>query len=105
MPTFIPFFFILVGCFTFLCGCMVRFRRKLELLALYDAEVTTDKKGLARWAGSILMVIAIIQAGCGIAGLLVGNLVWTGLAFVGFSLFLTIVLALGTAEYSKHNIR
>ena len=105
MPTFIPFFFILVGCLTFLCGCMVRFRRKLELLALYDAEATTDKKGLARWAGSMLMVIAIIQACCGIAGLWLGNLVWTGIAFVGFSLFFTIVLALGTGEYSKHSIR
>ncbi len=102
MPTLIPGFFILVGCLTFLCGCMVRFRRKLELLALYDANATADKKGLARWAGSMLMVIAIVQAGCGVAGLLTGKVVWTVLTFVALTLFFTIILALGTAEYSKN---
>lgn len=104
MPLILPVFYILAGCLTFLCGSMVRFKRKLELLVLYDAEATADKKGLARWAGGMLMLIAVVQAGCGVAGLLTGNVVFTGLAFVALTLFFTIILALGTAEYSKNSI-
>ena len=104
MPLVIPGFLILLACLTFLCGSMVRYRRKLELLVLYDAKATADKKGLARWAGSMLMVIAIVQAGCGVAGFLTGQVVLTGLAFVALTLFFTIILALGTAEYSKNSI-
>lgn len=101
MPSLIPGFFILAGFLTFLCGYMVRFRRKLELLVLYDARATADKKGLARWAGSMLLVIAFVQAACGVAGWLTGQVVLAGLAFVALTLLFTIILALGTAEYSK----
>ena len=97
-------FFILTGCLTFLCGWLVGYHRKLELLALYDAEATKDKKGLARWAGSNLMVMACLQLVCGLAGLLSGIVVWPVLGFIALTLFNTIILALGTAEYSKRNI-
>lgn len=97
-------FFILTGCVTFLCGWLVRYRRKLELLALYDAKATKDKKGLARWAGKNLMVMACLQFFCGLAGLLTGVVVWPVLGFTALTLFNTIILALGTAEYSYSNI-
>lgn len=104
MSTAILGFFILAGGLSFLCGCMVRFRRKLEFLALYDPRATRDKKGLARWAGNNLMVMGCLQIACGVAGLVAGQLIWAGLAFVACTILITIILALGTAEYSKNSI-
>lgn len=104
MSTAILGLFILAGLLSFLCGCMLRFRRRLEFLALYDPGATKDKKGLARWAGNNLMVMAFLQISCGIAGIVTGQLVWAGLVFVGGTLLITIVLALGSAKYSKNSI-
>lgn len=104
MSTAILGLFILAGVLSFLCGCMLRFRRRLEFLALYDPGATKDKKGLARWAGNNLMVMAILQLSCGIAGFVTRQPVWAGLAFMACTLLITIIMALGTAEYSKHSI-
>lgn len=96
--------FLLVSSLVLWAGCIVRYRQKLELLVLYDAEVTTDKPGLARWAGTNLMVMALLQALCGVAGFMTGQIIWAALAFAAGTLLIFIILALGTADYSKKSI-
>ena len=96
--------FLLVSCLVLWAGYIVRYRQKLELLVGYDAEATTDKPGLARWAGTNLMVMASLQAVCGIAGFLTEQMVWSALAFAAGSLLVIIIMALGTADYSKKSI-
>jgi hypothetical protein len=104
MYTAIPAFIILTGSLIFLCGYLLRFRRKMELLLLYDPKATLDKKGLARWAGNNLMIMACLQAACGVGGFMSGQLLWMVLAFLAITLVMIIILALGTAEYSKTSI-
>ena len=96
--------FLLVSCLVLWAGYIVRYRQRLELLVVYDAEATTDKPGLARWAGTNLMVMAFLQAICEVAGFMTGQFILAGLAFVAGSLLIFIILALGTADYSKKSI-
>lgn len=104
MHTAILTFLMLAGGFTFLCGWLLKFRNRLGVLALYDPKATRDKKGLARWAGSNLMILAILQLFCGLAGIVAGHVLWAGLGFISITLFITIILALGTTKYSKKGI-
>lgn len=104
MHTTILSFFLLAGGLTFLCGFMVRYRRMLGLLIVYDAKATKDKKGLARWAGNNLMAMAFLQFVCGLVGILTVQLVWAAVAFIASSLIITIILALGTADFSKTRV-
>lgn len=100
----IPTFLILAACLTLWLGYMVRYRRKLELLGVYSPKATQNKKGLARWAGTNLMTMACLQLLCGLAGVFTGQLLWAAMAFVAISIVVTIIMALGTAEYSKKSI-
>ncbi len=104
MHTALLIFLLLVSCLVLWAGCIVRYRQKLEVLVVYNAEATTDKPGLARWAGTNLMVMAVLQAICGVAGLMTGQIIWAALAFAAGSLLVFIILALGTADYSKKSI-
>ena len=96
--------FLLVSCLVLWAGFIVRYRQRLELLVVYDAEATTDKPGLARWAGINLMVMAFLQAVCGIAGFITGQTIWSALAFAAGTLLVIIIMALGAADYSKKSI-
>lgn len=47
------------------------------------------------------MIMACLQVACGVGGLVTGLLLWAVLAFMAATLVMSIILALGTAEYSK----
>ncbi|EMR02071.1 DUF3784 domain-containing protein [Cesiribacter andamanensis] len=103
MSTFLLFLLALVACLILYIGWQLRFRYRLELLAGYNPTVTRNKKGLARWSGTTLLVIGPLLELCVAAAIKTGFVLLASLAYVAVICIGLIVLALGATQYSNWN--
>lgn len=107
MSTFLPY--ILLGILALSAGMLLvvgwqlRFRHRLDWLLGYDPRVTRNKKGLARWAGTTMLVVGPLLELCVAAAIKTGFILFASLAYVAVVCIGLIVLALGTTQFSNLN--
>jgi hypothetical protein len=103
MSTFFLSVLALIACLILILGWQLRFRHRLELLAGYRPEATRNKKGLARWSGTTLLVVGPLLELCVAAAVKTGFVLLASLAYVAVICIGLIVLALGATQYSNWN--
>ena len=81
-------------------GWQLRANNRLEWLLGYSPTAVRDRSGLARWAGGVLFVLALIEI-VSAAGLWVWPVLLAGLICAALHCLGLIVLALGATQYSK----
>lgn len=91
------------ACLILYMGWQLRFRHRLEFLAGYDPRVTRNKKGLARFSGTTLLVVGPLLELCVAAAVKTGFVLLASLAYVAVICVGLIVLALGASQYSNWN--
>jgi hypothetical protein len=93
----------LIACLLLVVGWQLRYRQRLELLVGYNPKVTRNKKGLARWSGTTLLVVGPLLELCVAAAIKTGFVLLASLAYVAVICIGLIVLALGATQYSNLN--
>ena len=103
MSTFFLSLLALIACCILIVGWQLRFRQRLGLLLGYDPSVTRNKKGLARWSGTTMLVVGPLLELCVAAAVKTGFVLLASLAYVAVICIGLIVLALGATQYSNLN--
>lgn len=93
----------LIACLLLIAGWQLRFRQRLEWLLGYDPRLTRNKKGLARWSGTTLLVVGPLLELCVAAAIKTGFILLASLAYVAVICVGLIVLALGATQFSNLN--
>lgn len=96
-------FLALIACLLLVVGWQLRYRQRLGLLLGYNPQVTRNKKGLARWSGTTMLVVGPLLEICVIAAIKTGFVLLASLAYVAVFCIGLIVLALGATQYSNLN--
>lgn len=107
MSTFLPIVVLsilaIIACLLLVVGWQLRFRQRLELLLGYNPKVTRNKKGLAHWSGTTLLVVGPLLELCVAAAVKTGFVLLASLAYIAVICVGLIVIALGATQFSNLN--
>lgn len=93
---------IVIGLLCIILGLVIRKKNMVEIIAGYDPNKVTDKKGLANWVGTNLMFIGVFSIIFGLITTLTPGTGTTRVIIYVVGLFLlTIRMAIGTNKYER----
>jgi hypothetical protein len=96
---------IVAGSLLFVLGILLRFGKKVEILAGYNPEKFHDKEGLARWTGSAMLAMAaLVTSSRGIELLFPGEkgIVLSTVFVVSVVILGSLIITLGCKRFKKH---
>ena len=101
--TITPLIFFVTNAMLLVLGYLIKYQRKMSLIAGYDPERVTDERGLANWVGGGLLLIGGIGVAVGLLMVVVPEdyMLLLVLPFGVGIVIGSIVLAVGCGKYMR----